>query len=422
MSNTNEINLGYVDHLRGLNRAGAKSSDNSAEHRSLRLRFGLWRRHLLNTVVVAGLRTLGLVLLSLILEVWLRLFLLIKRDKPSEFTKQALACVDDFISQYPFHLYPVVCKAFELACLRGQIADIVKRHRRFVEIAIGEGTLSSRVFPGDAIVVGLDLSPYSLKKASQKKHVKQAIVCDCLHPPMGEGSFDVLVANNFLHHVTHKEEILARWSRIAANAVFNENSPTWASGWPAPYLLRKIGRKNQAQRAANDIEKQSLQSLKPRSELDRYVSTSYDIVECVSYLSERTFFYCGLFSRLMRVYGPPTPANLKRLFLTKMRWLAFPLSADIAKLLIRFDQHQDRSTDAFISYVCKSRNYLPGQHGNYLRCPECQRELDSINRCAVCGKAYSSTDGMLFLLPQRLADLQEGYDSQLAAQLPAEHL
>src|SRR6185369_11370408 len=186
--------------------------------------------------------------------------------------------------------------------------------------------------------------------------------------------------------------------------------------------LKKTGRKEQAQRAADGIEELSLQSLESKERLDVYVSRSYDILESVSYMSERTFFYCGLFSWMMRCYGPPTPANLKQLFLTKLRWLALPLTADVAKLLIRYDQHQDRATDSFISYVCKSRNYVPAAAGNYLLCPDCRRELSEVNRCVDCGKEYSSTDGMLFLLREELADLQQGYSYELSLQIPKEHL
>jgi uncharacterized protein YbaR (Trm112 family) len=420
MGNAKEINLGYVDHVRELNHSGNLAHLPSSP--SLRLRFGLWRRAVGAAVWQPVIRSCGVIIVGLVLDVWLRLLFFFKRSKPSEFTIRALECVDEFVEQYPFHIYPTVCKAFELACLGNQIPELLRQHTGFIEVAIGEGTLSSRVFPADATVVGLDLSPYSLKKAAGKSHVKQAVVCDCLAPPIRGGSFDVLIANNFLHHVTQKEQTLSRWSRIAKKAVFNENSPAWASGWPVPYLLKKLGRKEQAARAATRIEQDSLQSLESKARLDDHVIKSYEILECVSYMSERTFFYCGLFSFIMRCYGPPTPANLKRLFLTKLRWLALPLSADVAKLLIRYDQHQNRSTDSFISYMCNSRNYVPASDGNYLACPNCQGELNRANQCTACGKEYSYTDGMLFLLPEHLADLQQGYSQEVSSQISGEHL
>lgn len=366
---------------------------------------------------------LGLITVALLLEIRLRLALLLKRSPLSPLNQSAIANVNKFVEQYPFHLYPVVCKAFELAYLDAELPKLIDRESETLEVAIGDGTLSSRVFPADAKVVGLDLSPYSLTKALAQPHVKRAIVCDCLYPPIHEGSFDVLLANNFLHHVTNKAQTLSTWSRIAAKAVFNENSPTWASGWPVPYLLKKFGKKEKAARAASGIERLSLQSLETKAQLDAHVMKSYEILQSASYMSERTFFYCGLFSLIMRCYGPPTPPMVKHLVLTKaLRWFALPLTANLAKLLIRYDQHQDRATDSFISYICRSQNYLPAHAANYLVCPHCRKELTHNNQCPGCGKEYSATDGMLFLLPDDLADLQQEYNQEVSAQIPKEHL
>jgi hypothetical protein len=425
MSNAEEINLGYVDHVRNLNHAGTGSASAAPQTASYPLK---WRLRLaFNTFVSKvwwpAIRFFALMITALGLELWLRVFLFSKRTKPSQFTSLAVARVADFVEQYPFHLYPIVCKAFELACLETELPKLLNDGGRVLEVAIGDGTLSSRVFPADANVIGLDLSPYSLKKASEQPHVKQAIVCDCLNPPIREGSFDILLANNFLHHVTQKEQTLARWSWLAEKAVFNENSPTWASGWPVPYMLKKLGRPEEAARKAEDIERHSLQSLEPRTQLDAHVAGSYEVIRSDSYMSERTFFFCGVFSFLMGCYGPPTPAILKSLLLSKpLRWLTLPLSADIARLLIRYDQQQDRATDSFISYVCRSRNFVPAPAGNHLICANCNSELTQKNQCTGCGHTYSYTDGMLFLLPEKLSDLQREYNLEVSAQTPKEHL
>src|SRR5215211_7039765 len=129
MSNVKEINLGYVDHLRRLNQGtkGATPNDSEAP-RSLRLRFGLWRYAVLNNVLVPAFTALGVVGLGLTLAVWLRLNLLFKREKRSQLTQSALDSVDEFLTQYPFHLYPTVCKAFELALLGRQIPELLKQH------------------------------------------------------------------------------------------------------------------------------------------------------------------------------------------------------------------------------------------------------------------------------------------------------
>src|SRR5829696_5618741 len=99
MSNAKEINLGYVDHLRRLNQGANVSPEGSAAPPSLRLRFGLWRYAVLNNVVLPAFTALGIVVVGFALEIRLRLYLLIKRDKPSQLTQSALDCVDEFLTQ-----------------------------------------------------------------------------------------------------------------------------------------------------------------------------------------------------------------------------------------------------------------------------------------------------------------------------------
>lgn len=420
MSNVKEVNLGYVDYVRTLNRRGTGSPNTTAVPRSLRLRFGLWR--------YAVIRFLGLLIVSLALEVWLRVSLFVKRSKPTQFTNAAVNCVDEFVEQYPFHLFAIVCKAFELVFLSNELSNLFEKDNDIVELAIGEGTLSARVFPEHTSVVGLDLSPYSLKKASQKAHVKQSIVCDCMTPPIRPGSFDVLVANNFLHHVTHKERTLTTWSRIAEKAVFNENTPYFASCWTVPYLLRKLGRKQSAARVASQIESHLSQCLKSKETLDTIINKDYEILRCVSFMNARTFFYCCIFSYVFGlfgtpIFGAPTPIWIKDLSRSRyLRWLIIGLTSDVAKLLIRFDQYQDRTRDTFISYSCKSRNYVHDTLENPLACPDCGAALTLSNQCTGCARAYTYEDGMLFLLPQKLKDLQHEYSYEVSEQTPEEHL
>ena len=422
MSNVEEINVGYVDHIRRLNRGGYGPSPVIPKKPSLRLRFGLWRYAVINDVLLVC-KFLGLIIVGLGLEVWLRVSIYVKRSKPSQLTNEAVKCVDEFVEQYPLLLFAIVCKAFELAFLSNELSKLFEKDTRIVELAIGEGTLSARLFPEHASLVGLDLSPYSLKKASQKSHVKQAIVCDCMTPPIRPGSFDVLVANNFLHHVTHKERSLAIWSRIAEKAFFNENTPYFASCWTVPYVLRKLGRKESAARVSSQIERHLNQSLKSKETLDTIINKDYEILHCISYFSARTFFYCSLFSYVFDCYGAPTPPWIKKLSQSKyLRWLIIPLTADVAKLLIRFDQDEDRTRDTFISYSCKSRNYVPDTLANPLACPDCGAALTLSNECTACGRAYTYKDGMLFLLANELRDLQHEYSYEVSAQTPAEHL
>jgi len=271
--------------------------------------------------------------------------------------------------------------------------------------------------------VGLDLIPYSLKKATLKPHVKQGIVCDCMTPPIRPGSFDLLVANNFLHHITNKEKSLAAWSRIAEKAFFNENTPYFVSCWTPPYILEKLGRKEDAARVSAEIEQHLSQCLKPKETLDTIVNKDYEILHSVSYFSARTFFYCSIFSYIFGCYGAPTPLWIKKLSRSNyLRWLIIPLTADLAKLLIRYDQYQDRARDTFISYSCRSRNYVPTPLENPLACPECGAALTPSNQCAACAREYTYDDGMLFLLPQGMKDIQRDYSYELSARTPEEHL
>src|SRR6185295_7056930 len=98
------------------------------------------------------------------------------------------------------------------------------------------------------------------------------------------------------------------------------------------------------QRAADKIERLALQDLEPRESLDKLVRQNYVVVQSASYFSERTFLLCALYSFIMGCYGPPTPAYLKDLFLSKhMRRLTIPLTIGTARLLIQYDQFQERA-------------------------------------------------------------------------------
>ena len=330
-----EINRGYLEHFKRWSSGGA--SDRVSL--SSRLRYGKFAQLLcLPFLPFVSVLVIGRLLL------W-RLF---RRDTAiSPLHQQALHYVGDFVEQYPLHLYPIVAKSLELAILRAEVAKLSATDR-VLEVAIGDGTLSRRVFSPQSAVTGIDLSPYDLVKAARLPYVKTAIVCDGLYPPFAPGSFDVLIANNFLHHVTQKSRVLAAWSRVATRLVFTENSRAWATGWPLPYLLRRAGLPWAADRAADRIGRRTLQSLLPLAEIDAIVASAGQVKSRASFLSERTFFYCGLFSVFLRCYGPPTPALFKRLALGPLRGLVIPTTALIARLLIEFDAAADRERDTFV--------------------------------------------------------------------------
>jgi ubiquinone/menaquinone biosynthesis C-methylase UbiE len=367
--------------------------------------------------------TFVLVLTSIVLGTWLKMYLWVKGSRTAPLNARALGHVTEFIEQYPLHLYPIVLKSFQFAFLKSEVYSLVEQGARFAEMAIGEGTFSARIFPPDANVVGFDLSPYSLRNATQLPHVKQAVICDCLCPPINGGHFDVIVSNNFLHHVTMKQQTLANWSRVAKKLIFNESTPYWASGWAKPFMLKKVGFKSAAQRAVEKIKLDMLQDLEPKEALDELIDRDYKVIEVASYMSERTFFLCAVYSFIMRCSGPPTPQNLKSFFLNNyMRRLTLPVTTGIARMLIQFDQFQDRSRDAYVSYVCASRNASEPAAENYLLCPRCGGEISEADRCKDCEKQYSRMDEMLFLLPEEMEYVEKGYNPDQARLTPKEHL
>lgn len=364
-----------------------------------------------------------LVLTSIVLGVYLKLSLWAKGAPMQPLNERAIGHVPAFIEQYPLHLYPVVLKSFELAFLKPELQRLRAGGARFVEMAIGEGTFSAKIFPPDAEVVGLDLNPYSLWRAAQLPHVKQAIICDCLRPPVRGGHFDALLANNFMHHVTMKEQTLANWSRVARRLIFNESTPYWAAGWATPFVLKRLGFKVAARRAADRIERDMLQHLEPMEAIDALVRREFEVVKCDTYFSERTFFLCAVYSFIMGCFGPPTPAFLKSFFLGRyMRRVTLPLTAWIAKLLIRYDQSQDRSRDVYVSYICESRHVFEPSAENYLVCPRCGGGLSETDHCGACRRQYSRQNRMLFLLPEELEYVETAYDPDSAKAQPREHL
>jgi len=404
-----EINRGYLRHIRQWSAGGSS-----------------WN-------IFAGIRHLAgkalrlaavpfLLLYAVFLIVLLRIALLVRKRKQSVFHEEALPFVDAFVEQYPLHLYPIVAKSIELAYLKRRLPSLVTPDSDVVEVAIGEGTLSARVFPPEQKVTGLDLNPYSLVKATRLPHVRRAVICDGLNPPVQTGAFDFLISNNFLHHVTEKERTIGNWSKLAPKMLFNENTPYWASGWTVPYLRKKLGSRAGSQRSADRIEAQSMQHLEHVDALTGYVKSHCEIEEQYSFMSERTFFYCGVFSFLMRCYGPPTPAFLKKMFLGALRPIAVPLTKQCARLLIRYDALEERSTDTFVMFICRTGNARAAAGSSRFVCPRCQKPLEKDDYCGACNRNFVSRDGMLFLLPDEFGDVLKDYVSERGAAIPDEHL
>lgn len=341
-------------------------------------------------------------------------------DSPTHLA--ALAQVREFSRQYPLHPYCVFCKAAETAWLHANLTSRVDASTRVVEVAIGEGTLSAKVFPANANVVGLDLNPYSLIKAACYPHISHAIVCDGLNPPLLPASFDLLVSNNLLHHVTEKSRVLKNWSRAAKRVVFNDNTPYWASSWFPPVFLRGLGLHRQASRLADHIKRSSIQSLRSAVEIDAIVAEHLIVGARESYFSERTFILCGLCSFLLFSFGPPTPPLIKRILL----WFGFataPLTEALTSELIRFDAVQSRERDTFLSYSGTSRNVSEVFNADRrFACPHDGTALDSAYRCTVCGRDHPVHDRLVFLLPDDMQEIARDYNSAVSLATPAEHL
>jgi hypothetical protein len=311
-----------------------------------------------------------------------------------------------------------------LAFLEQELIPMLGRQLKVVEVAIGEGTFSARIFPPTSRIVGLDINPVSLKKASELPHVNQAVVCDCLEPPLLAGSFDVLLANNFLHHVSDKSTTLARWSELVCHVVFNESTPFWALSWPIPFLLRKVGLRKWGHQMAETFRKMAAQDLQPEPVVTGIVEEHLRIVRKESYFSERTYFLANLFC--LAGLDVVIPEEVKRVLLGKcLRSVMVRLTTALTKLLLRFDQFQDRSRDVLISYAGESKSGIPANpppEGS-LGCPACKDgALDAAHKCLSCGTHYKVIDGMLFLLPPRLKHIAETYDPAAAAAFPGEHL
>jgi hypothetical protein len=405
-----EVNRGYLDHIREWSGERGAGGWTALKHRLLYGR--LTRLVFLPFVPLVGVAVLLRVRLALAFR---------GRVEVDEIHRDAVALSDQFVDQYPLHLYPILAKSLELACLRTVIAPLARSGDRIAEIAVGDGTLSAQVFNAGQRVTALDLSPYSLSKAARRTHIAQAVICDGLNPPLRRGAFDLLIANNFLHHVTQKRQTVLNWSRVATALVFNENTRHWASGWTVPYILKKLGLRSAAERHATTIELLSMQHLKNVNDLRADVQAACRISGSSSFFSERTFFYCSLCSFALRCFGPPTPALWKRLALGPLRAFVRPLTRALARNLILLDAGEPRADDTFVLFVCETGTQRTAGGGDFV-CPACAGAVDASDRCTGCGKEYTRADGMLFLLPESLDEVRTSYRPDIARSLPAEHL
>jgi hypothetical protein len=162
------------------------------------------------------------------------------------------------------------------------------------------------------------------------------------------------------------------------------------------YLLRMIGLRSLAAGNVVRFKEYGIQHLESERDLEQRVRKYCEIEDQSSFISERTFFYCSLFSFFMRCYGPPTPPRLKRLFLGPLRSLAVRMTIKLASLLIRFDAYQDRESDVAVFFSCRSKVFSRTTNGRDLICPRCRAcSTPSIDARNV-GRSFSSRRGCCF--------------------------
>ncbi len=342
-----------------------------------------------------------LFLYGILLIIFLKIKLARKKNS-STLHQRAIKYVDEFVSQYPLHLYPVIMKSMELAFINSNMGKILPRVKGEIsELAIGEGTLSKKIFSEEKKVIAFDLDPYNLIHTKNYKYVSKRIIADCINPPILYTPF--ILSNNFLNHISNKDLALYNWSRIAPYALFNENTIYWASGYSKPYLLKLFGFKKTSQKISKKIEKEGWQSLWEEKELKSLVRKYYDVIEEVTFFNEKVFFLSTIFSTLLICRGPPTPRFQKKMLNKLFRPITKYITSNVAKLLIEYDSSLPRNKDTFISWVVNSKFVKSMPNKTILICPDCRKILNS-NRCSKCNRSFSEHYNMLFLLPKGLSN------------------
>ncbi len=350
---------------------------------------------------------------SVVLIVYLKLKVGAKKNSINPLHFGSLEYVDDLAEQYPLSFYPILYKSIQISYLKQELRDKLPADARFIEMAIGEGSLSRRFFPPDANVVALDINTRALRRAATLPHVKDAIICNIMAAPVKPGSFDAVVSNNFLHHVTDKERVLQIWADLAPTAIFNECTDEWKLAWPGPYVLSKLGMKDWSTSRAERVEDKFNNTFLPAEVVDAKVETHHDIARRVSYLSKPVMSLCFLFCLLQRANGPLTGEDARPILAlcrSILRPLVMPATRELARLLIVWDALRNRTEDAYVSYTITSRNFSKADGTGYLLCPNCRADLGGVPECSACGIKYDRICGMLFLLPKELAHVQSNFN------------
>jgi hypothetical protein len=347
-----------------------------------------------------------------------------RRPERSRLHRRAAELSAEFTSQYPLWPYSILIKSLAWAFVEEHLPPNSVERKHVLELAIGEGSFSGRIFSGTDEVVGLDVNPVSLSKAVRFPHVRKAVVANCMIPPIHDGAFSVVLANNFLHHVSDKRGTLGRWARLAPLLLFNECTPLWSESWPVPRVLGAIGLRRASRFASDLLNRLGSQDLVPESTLTNLAAEHIDILEKRTYFSENTYMFATLPCVLALNMGA-VPEELKRAAQSRpFRKITAKLTAALVRLLIDYDEQQSRGRDVFVSYAGRSRFCTRRYATNgYLRCVRCgQGCLNADQACGRCGHRYASADGMVFLLDADLQHIERSYDPTNAAAFADEHL
>ena len=325
--------------------------------------------------------------------------------------EKAISISDYFIDIYPLNLYSIACKSLEMVFLQDHLANF-NSEAAIAEIAVGEGSFSSLVFQDLGLkLVGFDISPYSLRFAAQKPHVLGAIVSDAKNPPICPGCIDLIVSNNFLHHVSSKIDVLNHFAQISNYILFNENTYDWALAHPNSFEKDQNGFPNIAKYFAEMQCERDAQHLLSIPELNQIISRSgFRIIDCFSFLSRSSLFYSKLLGT--PIYLPVEfrdfLANSE--VLTKVK----KLTKKLVEVLIVYDYYQDRSCDTFVSYYAQSTVWRISLDTKItLSCLESKgainRQKNSV-RCPHCNVVYPIKEGMIFMLPDGLKNIYDSFD------------
>jgi len=414
-----DVNRGYLNFIKRISSLTSKNKSKNL----IKLTLFFLLKLFLNFVRILFIPLMFLYGILLIIFLNVRLFFFRKQQLPEPHLK-AIGFIREFICQYPLHLYPIVFKSLEIAFIKENVQKILSENKNgIIELAIGEGTLSGKIFSKGDNIVALDLNPYSLVHTKNYEHISERIVADCLNPPVEKNGANFLISNNFLHHVSNKEYVVGNWAKIAPYALFNENTNYWASAWSLAYFFKMIGLKSLAKRTAEKIEGINLQTLWTGDKLQDLVEKYYKVIERKSFLNEKVFFFSSICSGLLLSFGPPTPWVIKKILLSRpLKSLTQVISFQMAKVLIEYDAFLQRDKDTFLCWFAKSKEVEDNRSHDHIGfvCPDCRKPLRD-KKCDSCKNTFKEIDEMLFLLPKHLK-AEVNYSSAASGALDKEHL